>query len=347
MTSTAIGGQSGTATADIADHVLLPTRPILRIHLFGSMRATSYLGDDVVPRAKKARAILGYLCLASGERVSRTRIARMLWDGVSAAQARASFRQGLSEVTSAMGPLATELISTGNATVRLNTDACWIDALALLKSPYAESTRADLAVLCPGELLEGLDDVSSSFGEWLAKERIRFKERLANSLDFVLQQLDQEDFDAKQVADVARRLISFDPTNQRASRTLMRALAKLGEREEALREFERCREALRIAFRVTPAIESERLYETIREHPPQDSASGATMTLSGDQSERTIHAALRGRSRLRVGVFPFAATDRPHERSLALSLSHEIAVCGIHPRRSCRPLPGGIAGRPR
>jgi DNA-binding SARP family transcriptional activator len=326
MTSAAIGGQSGTATADIADQVCLFTRPSVRIHLFGSMRATSYLGDDVAPRAKKPRAILGYLCLASGERVSRTRIARMLWDGVSAEQARASFRQGLSEVTSAMGPLTTELISTGDATVRLNTDACWIDALALLKSPYAESTRADLAVLCPGELLEGLDDASPSFGEWLAKERIRFKERLANSLDFALQQLDREDVDARQVADVARRLISFDPTNQRASRTLMRALAKLGEREEALREFERCREALRIAFRVKPAVESEQLYETIRAHPPQDGASSAPATSSAGQSERTVHAALSERGRLRVGVLPFAATDRPNEKSLALSLSHEIAA---------------------
>src|SRR6202040_3902409 len=104
----------------------------------------------------------------------------MLWDRVSADQARTSFRQALCDLTSAMGPLAAELISTGQATVRLNTDLCWIDALALVKSPYADdSTRADLAVLCPGELLEGLDDLSASFGEWLAKERVRFKERLA------------------------------------------------------------------------------------------------------------------------------------------------------------------------
>jgi len=34
-------------------------RPLVRIHLLGSMRATTYLGDDILPRGKKARAILG------------------------------------------------------------------------------------------------------------------------------------------------------------------------------------------------------------------------------------------------------------------------------------------------
>ena len=99
------------------------------------MRATSYLGDDALARAKKARAALGYLCLSPGGRVSRTRIATMLWDRVSANQARTNFRQVLFELTSAMGPLASELISTARATVRLNTGLCWIDALALMKWP--------------------------------------------------------------------------------------------------------------------------------------------------------------------------------------------------------------------
>jgi DNA-binding SARP family transcriptional activator len=122
MSSPAAGGQSGTVTAVISDRAYVPARPIVRIHLLGSMRATSYLGDDVLPRAKKARAALGYLCLTPGARVSRTRIATMLWDRASANQARASFRQVLSDLTSAMGPLAGELISTAQVTVRLNID---------------------------------------------------------------------------------------------------------------------------------------------------------------------------------------------------------------------------------
>jgi DNA-binding SARP family transcriptional activator/TolB-like protein/Tfp pilus assembly protein PilF len=326
MSTTAAGGQGVTVTAKIANPAYLPTRPIVRIHLLGSsMRATSYLGDDVLPRSKKARATLGYLSLAFGAPVPRARLASMLWDRVSAAQARTSFRQALSELNSAMGPLAAELITTGRATVRLNTGACWIDALALAKAPYSDSARADLAILCVGELLEGFDEVSTSFGQWLAKERIRFKQRLAGSLDVVLQRIDRGDFDAKQVAAVARRLISFDPSHRGASNALMRALAKLDEREEAIREFERHREALMKAFHVEPATESARLYETLRANLPRKTGSRAPLTPTGDQSQRNIHAVLPERNRLRIGVLPFHADDCKNERSLAVSLSHEIA----------------------
>ena len=326
MSTTVEGDESGTVTAKIANPAYLPARPIVRIHLLGSMRATSYLGDDVLPRSKKARATLGYLSLAVAP-VPRARIASLLWDRVSADQARASFRQALSELTSAMGPLGAELITTGRATVRLNTAACWIDALALVKPAHSDSARADLAVLCAGELLENFDEVSASFGQWLAKERTRFKERIGNSLDAVLQQIDRGDFDPYQVAALAGRLISFDPTHQGASQALMRALAKSGEREQALREYERCREALWEGLRIKPWTETEELYQRIRkEHPARKSGSALPVVATHEQSPRTVHASLPERTRLRVGVLPFEAEDSRNERSLAVSLSHEIAA---------------------
>jgi TolB-like protein len=176
MHSAVIGGQSGSVTLDIARLVPRPTAcRIARIHLLGAMRATSYLGDDILPRGKKARAMLAYLCLASGAKVPRIRLARLLWDQASDELARGSLRHALLEVCAAMGPLAAELISTGRATIRLNTDACWIDAGALLESSSPDAVRSDLALFCTGKLLEGFDGVSASFDRWLARERDRFK----------------------------------------------------------------------------------------------------------------------------------------------------------------------------
>jgi adenylate cyclase len=328
MSSTDVGGQSGTLTSRLSDRAYFPARPLVRIHLLGSMRATSYLGDDALPRAKKARAALGYLCLTPGSRVSRTRIATMLWDRVSADQARTSFRQALFDLTAAMGPLASELIATGRATIGLNTNLCWIDALALMKSPYSDSTtRADLAVLCPGELLEGFDGVSESFGEWLAKERVRFKEGLAASLNAVLQQLDRGDFDPKQVETVARRLLSFDPRHQDAWNAVMRALAKMGEREHALREYERCRETLWETARIKPLSETEQLCQRIRAQAAQTSfPSAADAPTSLHRTATDIHRPTPSRHRLRVGVLSFREIDCQNEKGLGLSLSHEIAA---------------------
>ena len=35
------------------------SRPIVRIHLLGPMRATTYLGDNILPHGKRARAVMG------------------------------------------------------------------------------------------------------------------------------------------------------------------------------------------------------------------------------------------------------------------------------------------------
>jgi len=147
------------------------SHPIARIHLLGPIRATSYLGDDILPPARKARALLAYLCLASGAKVSRARIAALLWDRSTEEEARTHLRKALAGITSRLGPLAREVIEAGRATIRLNANACWIDALAVLQS-------ASLTHLCTGTLLDGLDGISTAFDSWLAKERIRFAERL-------------------------------------------------------------------------------------------------------------------------------------------------------------------------
>src|SRR5215467_4680300 len=128
-------------------------RPVVRIHLLGPMRATTYLGENILPHGKRARAVLGYLCLAGGEHVPREQLARLLWDRVSREAARTNLRQALRELSSSFGDLAKELITTGRDVVRVNGEACWIDALtALALDPAAlEVPHGDLLALCRGE----------------------------------------------------------------------------------------------------------------------------------------------------------------------------------------------------
>jgi DNA-binding SARP family transcriptional activator len=302
-------------------------RPIVRVHLLGSMRATTYLGDDILPRGKKARAILGCLCLAGGKHVPRARLAAMLWDRVPDAQARTSFRQALRELTTALGPLGDELISGTRDTVRLNGDLCWIDALAVLAPETSDFNplRSDLAALCTGELLEELDGVSSSFDQWLLGERTRFTEQLRGLLEAELQHLDRSSVDAKQRASIARRLIAFDPTHEGASRVLMRALADMGERAQALREYARCREALRRSLDVEPSPETNALYEAIRAFSGRDEPKVVPAAAPAAPQPAKV-TQLPSRNRLRVGVLPFLANGSASEESLAFSLSQEIAA---------------------
>src|SRR5262249_7748132 len=85
-----------------------------------------------------------------------------------------SLRHALLDACEAMGPLAAELISAGRTAVRLNADACWIDAVAMMDPA---SRGSELARYCTGQLLEGLDGLSVSFDRWLLQIRTSFSEQ--------------------------------------------------------------------------------------------------------------------------------------------------------------------------
>jgi DNA-binding SARP family transcriptional activator len=305
------------------------SRPVARIHLLGAMRATSYLGDDILPRGRKARAILGCLCLASGQRVARSRLAAMLWDRVPDFQARASFRQAYRELVVAFGPFAEELISADRETIVLNSTVCWTDAVAVLSADVmANGHRSELAAYCTGELLEELDGITVSFDHWLLGERTRFVERRRALLEAELSHARGANTDAHERAEIARRLIMFDQTHEGASRILMRALADMGERAQALREYTRCRDALKMTLDVEPSSETYALYEAIRMFSGREERELAVGAPAAPKQKRHQKAAAPApnRSRLRVGVLPFLASASHREESLALSLSQEIAA---------------------
>ena len=64
----------GAAAVRFAEH-RPDARPVVRIHLLGGMRATTCLGHNVMPSGKRARAVLGYLCMAPGAEASRAQLA--------------------------------------------------------------------------------------------------------------------------------------------------------------------------------------------------------------------------------------------------------------------------------
>lgn len=290
------------------------------------MRATSYLGADILPRGRKARAILGSLCLAQGARVPRSRLAAMLWDRVPDFQGRASFRQAFRELMVAFGPLAEELIASDRETIRLDTSLCWIDALAVQATEPASVRRSDLAAHFTGELLEELDGVSTSFGQWLLGERTRFNEKLRALLEDELKHVHRSSPDANDRAEIARRLIAYDPTHEGASRILMRALADMGERAQALREYTRCREALKSTLDVEPSPETNALYEAIRSFNSRDERDAPAAAPPVPRKKAAKPQPPAPRTRLRVGVLPLFAAPSSHDETIAFSLSQEIAA---------------------
>jgi DNA-binding SARP family transcriptional activator len=116
--------------------------------------------------------------------------------------------------------------------------------------------------LCIGEVLEGLTGITPPFDQWLAAERACFHEQITLRLESELERHRQDDPAGR--AALARRLISFDPTHEGASRILMRALADMGERAQAIREYERCRSALGMLLDLEPSKQTRALCQALR-----------------------------------------------------------------------------------
>lgn len=236
-----------------------------RIYVVGNMRALASGGTDFLPRGRKTRALLACLCLAQGERVSRSRLVGLLWDRSGEAQARMSLRQSLSELNSIVNRHVPGLIEIDRESVRLDVSKCWVDALAILEvSADAAPHTSNLVEPYSDRLLEDLDGITPSFDQWLTAERTRFEDRVRKILETELDRLTEQNAKPEVRAAAARRLINFEPTHEGAVRSLMRAFAQMGDRAQAIREFERCRQVLQRMLDLPPSRETVAVYEAIR-----------------------------------------------------------------------------------
>jgi TolB-like protein/DNA-binding SARP family transcriptional activator len=210
------------------------------------------------------------LCLAQGERVSRGRLVSLLWDRSADAQARMSLRQSLSELNSVVNRHVPGLVEIGRDSVRMDVRKCWIDALAIIEaSADAAADTSNLVQPYSERLLEDLDGITPSFDQWLTAERTRFEDRVRKILEMELDRLIEQNANPEVRAAAARRLVNFEPTHEGAVRCLMKAFAQMGDRGQAIREFERFRQALLTVLDLPPSKETTAVYEAIRTESPE------------------------------------------------------------------------------
>jgi TolB-like protein/Tfp pilus assembly protein PilF len=169
-------------------------------------------------------------------------------------------RHALSELNRFVNHRVPGLVEIDRTAVRLNTDLCWID-------PFAPGTHFE-------RLLDDLDGISSAFDHWLAAEREKFEHQERASLERELKQLVEEDAAPETQAAAARKLVNLDPAHEGAVRSLMTAFAKMGDRVQAIREYERCLQALRSKADLQPSNETVAVYDAIRSTGPSFNSAG-------------------------------------------------------------------------
>jgi TolB-like protein/DNA-binding SARP family transcriptional activator/Tfp pilus assembly protein PilF len=274
-------------------------------------------GEAVVRLPRKAQALLAYLAVNRDKSVPKDTIATLLWGRSGTEQARASLRQCLVALRTALGSQA-ELLVADTATLKL-ADATGLEADAADFLAWSRSEHLSVLqkadALWRDEFLAGMHIPVEPFERWLAIERQRFdSERL--DLLFRLAKGHAAAGETDLATAVCRQLLALDPLREEGHRLLMIVLANAGNKGSALLQYEQCVEIVRDELGVEPDPDTVNLAEAIRlgvlrrnntqRLPPSLPAEPDNATTSASASSGTAFVGLPLPEKPSVAVVPFA-----------------------------------------
>ncbi|MCA1707978.1 MAG: hypothetical protein LC808_33765 [Actinobacteria bacterium] len=249
-------------------------RPVL-ICLLGGFRVIKSGAEMRIRTGSKTAALLSNLALADHHRVSRQRLLSVLWPDSEpgrAAHALTSMIHTLRELLGdALDGAAPVVYAAGayelNLDAGVGVDIAHFDALAEVAERQLRAGDISAAV---GSSLQAIDlyqgDVCSldDLGVVVERERLRalYLSLVARVADECLRQ-----HNYAEALGYARRLLSHDPCREDAHRLVMRCHVRLGERAQALRQYQTCRQLLAAEFGACPEPLTDALNERVRLDP--------------------------------------------------------------------------------
>jgi DNA-binding SARP family transcriptional activator/TolB-like protein len=276
----------------------------LEVRLLGPLTIRRQGQELALPASRKARALIGYLSLAS-QAVPRSQLCELLWDVPN--DPRGELRWCLSKLRGILdAPQCPRLESRGDS-IRLDLANCFVDAVEIsqaTQSGIGSLSPARLRELCAlfnGELLDGLEvDRNPGFNSWLTAQRRRFR----SCHTALLEQL-AKSASGDEVFLYLEQLAELAPFDQRVHEMLLNAFARRGrirEGEEHLAATARLFEAE--GLDCTPIASLWRAAKAHREVAPHAAVTAAAAPL--DPGPASLSLTPR---RASIAVMPFAAPD--------------------------------------
>jgi DNA-binding SARP family transcriptional activator/TolB-like protein len=294
------------------------------LQLLGGFRL---IGEDgkVIPLPDRARALLAYLAVASSP-VPRQALAALLSAEGNEQEQRTALRQAVY--------LARKATADNAVTCKHESDLALNGALVSadvdpFRSAIARGDRGSLAEaveLYRGPFLEGERSPSPAFEEWLAARRAEF---LDHALEAGLTLAGSEAAAGLHGSALAhaRRALTLDPLREDAHRQVMRSLAAMGQRSNALRQYDVARQMLAEELGVAPENETKALREAIArgEEGPKDVAEPMA-------AHRIAADGTAGRARRRLGRLRGSRMAMAAAAAILLIVVGGTAVGYFYPR---------------
>ncbi|MFO7743729.1 MAG: BTAD domain-containing putative transcriptional regulator [Anaerolineae bacterium] len=213
-------------------------------------------------RSRKALALLGYLAVQERP-IPRAHLAELLWAGLDEARGRANLSWVLHRITTLMP----NCLTADRQSVALRRHSSYwldIDALGAMEAKGSRDALTAAVELYRGPFLEGIQlQGCAEFEIWLAGERERWAQRLADALHTLIAQYARSGEYDKGLH-FSRRLLALEPWRERTHRQMMELLARSGRWSSALAQYQSCRRILADELGVEPTEQTRALYERIR-----------------------------------------------------------------------------------
>jgi DNA-binding SARP family transcriptional activator len=249
-------------------------KPRISIRLFGKFSLRWSDQELLAHVSKGAREILAYLVVHRSEPVPRETLAGLIAPHASLERSRKAVRQALWSLRSRLVPEegidASHILEIADGWIQLRADAAWLDVrefehMAVGRAPVESAdpappdpTRLAQSIeLYRGDLLQGW------YHDWCLEERERLRQIYLETLD-ALVAVCESNRDVNAGVAYGIRALHSDPARECTHRSLMRLYCLSGDRASAIRQYDRCVEALRTELGVEPEEETRDLGRAIR-----------------------------------------------------------------------------------
>lgn len=234
----------------------------MRINTFGMLHFRDGIGGECALSTRKTAALVTYLAMRPDRRFTRDHLAGLLWGDKDDARARHSLSQAASECRRAFGQNALQVHPQYFCcpSSAFQVDAIELDALA--RSGRGRDELEAIERLYQGEFLAALELEQDSFECWALAERERFHQIALKAMADLLQ-LKMRGHELTSALETGRKLLEFEPFDERVHRAIMQCYAYQGTPRQALEHYRAFCSDLKDELGVEPEQETADLFRRI------------------------------------------------------------------------------------
>ncbi|RZT27639.1 DNA-binding SARP family transcriptional activator [Kribbella sp. VKM Ac-2569] len=250
-----------------------PRQGRLQAQLLGSLEVQVNGAPVASWNGQRGTSVLRYLLYRKQHACARDELLEEFWHDAPAAAARNRLQVAVSGLRRAfLGVTALNVVEYADGGYRINPKLLVevdVETFERGLSAAAASERADIqedartAYRHAIAIYRGDFAADAPFEQWTLLPRESLRIKLVDALDR-LSRIELTDHRTDDCIATAHRMLDIDPCREDAHRLLMRCYAEQGRTYQALRQYEFCARILQARIDASPAPDTIRLYDAIR-----------------------------------------------------------------------------------